>query len=555
MTAQIRLVSGLVLMVFLTSHLINHALGIHSLAWMDAGRDVFNAVWRSLPGTVILCAALVAHLGLVLWVLYRRDTLALPTRDWVQLLLGMTVPLLVAEHVAATRGGHELFGLDDTYPLVIYALWIDAPWKGVMQSILVVTAWVHGAMGVHFWLRLKPWYRKWQWAFFTAALLIPILGLGGFVGAGMDIARLAAQSGWLAELATSTGLAEIADQLGAFMAWAQLWTIVGFLGLIVAVLGLRALRIKIAARHQAPRLSYPDGRVIDVLPGATVLETSRAAGIPHASVCGGRGRCSTCRVRVGAGREHLEPVDVHEQKVLDRIGNPPNVRLACQIRPTTDLDVAPLLPAFAGPAHVAAPRPQSGAGREQEIAVLFADLRGFTALSEANLPYDTVFVLNRYFEAMGHAVEGAGGHVDKFIGDGVMALFGLEGDIDEACRRALNASAAMGRALETLNHSLASEIDAPLKIGVGLHAGPAVIGEMGFGAAMHMTAIGDAVNTASRLESATKDLNCQLVVSEHLVELAGMTGLSGLSHDLVVRGKREALKVRAVPNLITIPRA
>ena len=552
MTARIRLVSGLVLVVFLASHLVNHALGIHSFAWMEVGRGVFNLVWRSPPGTIILCAALLAHVGLVFWSLYRRGRLAMPAREWVQLLLGMTVPLLVAEHVAGTRGGHELFGLNDSYPLVIYALWIDNPLSGVMQSVLVVTAWTHGAMGVHFWLRLKSWYRRWQWVAFAAALLIPILGLAGFVSAGMDVARLSAEPGWLQELAATTGLDRAAGQLGAFMARAQLWTIVGFLALVAAVLALRSFRIMLAARHKAPRLSYPDGRVVDVFPGLTVLETSRVAGIPHASVCGGRGRCSTCRVRLGQGRDHLEPASAEEQKVLDRLGNPPHVRLACQIRPAADLAVTPLVPPFAGPAHAAANRHPVGAGREQEIAVLFADLRGFTALSEANLPYDTVFVLNRYFEAMGHAIDDAGGHVDKFIGDGVMALFGLDGNINDASRRALNAAAAMGQALDNLNRSLAGEIEQPLRIGVGLHAGAAVIGEMGYGNTMHLTAIGDVVNTASRLESATKDLNCELVVSEHVVELAGADELCGLHHNLEVRGKREALRVRAVQFLTGI---
>ena len=549
MTARIRLGSGLVLMIFLTSHLINHALGIHSLAWMEAGRRIFDLVWRSTPGTVILCAALVLHLGLVLWSLYRRTNLVIPPREWVQLLLGFTIPLLVAEHVAGTRGAHDLFGVNDTYPYVIYALWVDSPWKGVLQSVLVVTAWLHGCMGVHFWLRLKPWYQRWQWCAFGCAILIPILALAGFVGAGIDVARLAADPDWLPEFLASTGVGPVFEQLSAFMLQAQIWTIAGVIGSVAVVLVLRWLRVVLAARHKSPQVTYPDGRVVEIVPGSTVLETSRTAGIPHASVCGGRGRCSTCRVRVGHGRDDLEPPDANEKKVLERIGDPPHVRLACQLRPTADLTVAPLLPAHAGPADaVMRPRP-AGAGREQEIAVLFADLRGFTTLSEANLPYDTVFVLNRYFEAMGHAIEGAGGQIDKFIGDGVMALFGVDGAIDDGCRKALDATTAMGQALDALNLSLTREIDQPLRLGIGLHAGPAVIGEMGYGETMHMTAIGDVVNTASRLEGATKDLRCELVVSERVVELAGAAKIPGMPHDLAVRGKRETLRVRAINNL------
>src|SRR5690606_23643483 len=174
-----------------------------------------------------------------------------------------------------------------------------------------------------------------------------------------------------------------------------------------------------------PRLTYRDDRIIDIPPGATVLEAIRGAGIPHAAVCGGRGRCSTCRVRVGRGAEHLPPPGPDELRVLDRIGRPPQVRLACQIRPVADLEVTPLLPPTAT-ARDGLPAPGYRHGQEREIAILFADLRGFTGLADSRLPYDVVFILNRYFDAMGRAVEQAGGRLDKFIGDGVMALFGVE---------------------------------------------------------------------------------------------------------------------------------
>ena len=175
------------------------------------------------------------------------------------------------------------------------------------------------------------------------------------------------------------------------------------------------------------RIGYPDGRFVEVTPGTSVLEASRSAGIPHAYVCGGRGRCSTCRVRVRGEIHSIDPPRRTEARVLRRIGARPNIRLACMLRPRGAVEVTPLLPPFALAAD-GRRRVDFVQGSEREIAIMFTDIRGFTALSEGRLPYDVVFVLNRYFAAMGRAVEAAGGRVDKFIGDGVMALFGIERD-------------------------------------------------------------------------------------------------------------------------------
>ena len=167
--------------------------------------------------------------------------------------------------------------------------------------------------------------------------------------------------------------------------------------------------------------------------------------------------------------------------------------------------MTPLLPPLAlaadGPRRV-----DFAQGSEREIAILFADIRGFTALAEGRLPYDVVFVLNRYFAAMGRAIEQAGGRVDKFIGDGVMALFGIEARRRGGLPRGAGRGAADVAAARRAQPSLRAELDEPLRIGIGIHAGPAIVGEMGYGNAAAITAIGDAVNTASRLETLTKEL-------------------------------------------------
>ena len=267
--------------------------------------------------------------------------------------------------------------------------------------------------------------------------------------------------------------------------------------------------------------------------------------VPHASICGGRGRCSTCRVQVRGQPGAVPPPRDDEQRVLNRIRAIGSIRLACQLRPTGAVEVAPLLPPSLPVGGVAMPA-DIAAGSERDIAVLFADLRGFTSLSEGRLPYDVVFVLNRYFGAMGRAIETAGGRVDKFLGDGIMALFGVEDDPARACRQALEAARLMSLRLDELNQVLREELGAPLRIGIGIHAGPAIVGEIGYAGAAPLTAIGDTVNTASRLEGLAKEYGVELVVSDEVVARAGAERNPFEWRRSELRGKSEPLLVGLV---------
>jgi adenylate cyclase len=418
------------------------------------------------------------------------------------------------------------------------------------MTTLVALVWLHGCIGLHRWLRLKPWYRRLHAPALVLALLLPVLAVLGTVSGGRDYAqREAADPAWAEALAREQRWpsAEVGERLVHAPARRIVEGFQWFVLLIFAARGLRWL----VERRRNIRLTYPGGRVVSVPRGLSVLEASRARGIPHASVCGGRGRCSTCRVRVGKG-VGLPPPTAEEQRVLARIKAPPDVRLACQLRPSGDLTVTPLMPANADLRAVLSEMdPRSGV--EREVAVLFADLRAFTRFSEGRLPYDTVFVLNRYFAAMGMAIERAGGRVDKFIGDGIMALFGLERGPERAARAALAAARHMAEALDRLNRELAAELDEPLRMGIGLHLGHAIVGEMGYGRTVALTAIGDTVNVASRLEALTKELGCQLVVSEQLALRAG-AGLEGFAlHETDVRGRSGQLAVRLIADARHLP--
>jgi adenylate cyclase len=147
-----------------------------------------------------------------------------------------------------------------------------------------------------------------------------------------------------------------------------------------------------------------------------------------------------------------------------------------------------------------------------------------------------------------------GGTVDKFIGDGVMALFGVETGPEDGCRQALAAANEIVLGVDKLSRTLAEELKEPLKIGVGIHSGPAVVGRMGYGTAVHLTAIGDTVNVASRLQDLTKEYGCQLVISEQVAEQAEVDVSSCPRHELTVRNRRESLTIYIINDIRTVVR-
>jgi adenylate cyclase len=343
-----------------------------------------------------------------------------------------------------------------------------------------------------------------------------------------------------------------ADADAAVIYQMVVWLRYAFVAALLAVLAARVGRSYWERRSGVVRLTYPSGRVVAIVHGVSVLEASRMAGIPHASVCGGRGRCSTCRVRVEGPREAIVPPGTEEMKVLHRVGAAPNVRLACQLRPRGDLRVTPLLPPTAQ-ARDGFRKPRYLHGAEREIVILFGDLRAFTKLSENRLPYDLVFLLNRYFAEMGYAVEAAGGRIDKFIGDGVMALFGLDSGVEAGCREALAAAKDMAERMQSLNRALINDLPEPLRIGIGIHTGPAIVGEMGYGTAVSITAVGDSVNTASRMEALTKTYACELVISEAVAARAGIDLGAAPSHEIEIRGRVARLVVRTFASAGDVP--
>ena len=541
-----RLVTGLILLTYLTTHLLNHGLGLISLEAMEWGRRWFLLLWRNPLGTAVLYSALLTHLCLAIWALYQRRHWRMPASEMLQLVFGLTIPLLLTIHIVGTRLTHEYFGVDDSYTLTVLTLWHASPMDGLRQSILILIAWTHGCIGCHFWLRLKKWYPRVAPYFLALALLIPVCGLLGFVTAGRELSNLIArQPEWLENFLTAAKVPPRSERAVLYQIYDVVLITFGA-AIVLALLG-RVAR-SLLERRSRITITYPNGRVVQVPRNFSILDASRLANIPHASVCGGRGRCSTCRVRVTQGAASLPPPSAGELKVLQRVGAAPNVRLACQLRPTANLTVTPLLPASAQ-ASDGYGQPAYLTGQERMIAVMFADIRSFTGIAETKLPYDLVFFLNSYFASVGAAIVSNGGIIDKFVGDGVMALFGVQNEPEEGCRQALAAAQDMIERVDAFSRALFEELSSPLRIGIGVHCGPAVVGRMGYGESVHVTAIGDTVNVASRLQDATKEFHCQLVFSAEVAKYSGVDTAGLPRHDLTVRNRREALIIYAIENV------
>jgi adenylate cyclase len=548
-TRRLRLLTGLVLFAYVTTHLINHALGLVSLEAMEAGRRGFLAFWRGAIGSALLYGSLLIHVALAFWALYERRTLRMPLWEAAQLALGLCIPPLLIGHIIGTRVTWELYGVEDTYSRLTLALWAVSPELGRKQTVTLIVVWSHALLGLHANVKLRSWYPPAAPWLLAAALLVPVLALLGFVNAGRQAAALARDPAVRAQLVWQ-GRAPLTAAETARLLRIREATLTTYATLLGAVLVARAVRGGVQRRRARITVTYPDNRRVSVPIGLSVLEVSRLARIPHASVCGGRGRCSTCRVRIGSAAPQPPPSEA-EARVLGRLGVPPDVRLACQLRPTSDVLVVPLLP---GTATAADGRPPGDAhsGREQEIAVLFADLRGFTRLAEHRLPYDVVFFLNRYFQAVGGAIERAGGVANQYTGDGVMALFGVNAGPVEGCRQALTAAAEMVRSVSGLSEALAADLREPLRLGIGIHTGPAVVGRMGYGDAVYLTAVGDTVHVAARLEALTKEYDCELVISEAVAQRAGVPTSDLPRHELTLRNRREPLAVFVVSDAVAV---
>lgn len=527
---NLRLISGLILFAFVLTHLVNHSLGLISLEAMEDFRAIRISMTRSWTGTAVLLVAAVVHAILGVEKIVSRRLSAISTRGLLQIATGILIPVLLARHLIGMRISHELFGVNDNYDFALWAMWPAEAWR---QAGLITLVWGHATIGLYMWIRFRSWFTYAKGPLLIFAALVPVLAFAGFGVAGRQFHATQTFESPLNsdQYTTIANIMDIALNVS--------------LALIAAVLLIKAGQWITAGFKPKVSVTYNNTVKKTAPAGLTLLEISREAGIPHASVCGGRARCSTCRVRIVSGGETLAPADAQELKVLHRAGiDTPDVRLACQIRPREALSIIPLVPAGRANGRHSS-RDKYADGVEQIVTLMFIDIRGFTKFSEGRLPYDVVYILNQYMGRMSEVITSHSGYVDKFMGDGIMAIFGMDDEDGHGAAEALRAALEISAALDELNAVHEATLSEPLRIGIGVHTGEAILGRIGISkahsAGERITALGDTVNTASRLEALTKQLGKEIVVSATVLQTANVNQDELATETYEIRGREDTI--------------
>jgi adenylate cyclase len=352
---SVRLVSGLVLMAFVACHLANLAIGLRSLAQMEAWRATLTVPWTTGAGQWLLAAAATIHLCLGLTAIVARRSLAMSRTDVVQLLLGLLTPPLLIAHVIAMASANAVSpGFASNYGQILAVYWSFAPAYAFLQLFVVMVVWMHAAIGLYSWLVLKPVWRRISGLVLPVLFGVPILALLGFAASGQEVLdKLATDANWRAMILENVGrIAKVTRELGDFQSRA-IYAYAALVALAFVIVAVRILR----HRLKPVIVAYDGGIRARGRFGLSLLEISRLADVPHAHVCSGRGRCGTCRVRVEAGAGLLSPAEDLELGTLERVGSGAGERLACQARVLGDgVEVTRLLPAFADASAAQAPQ-------------------------------------------------------------------------------------------------------------------------------------------------------------------------------------------------------
>ena len=471
-------------------------------------------------------------------------------REWLQMTFPFVALLALIPHVLTTAILSRVFDVTDNYELIFAATLVD-PSKASSSdflSLMVMLIWTHGVIGIHGLLHTKPMYARLRQVIRGFYWAVPVLALVGFFAGLKEMSFLTyAHSQLHEDYYMMTLLMKAIPQEAFPVAMMIEMMTMDYYPLVLLAIVCLAIGNVVRARYFGRvTVSYPNGKTVKVTAGTTILEASRIGGIPHQSVCGGKGRCTTCRVRIVSSDGRLPSPNAHEIKAIERVSIDDDMRLACQLRPKQNLSVAPLLNPENSLAGISSARALTG--KEQQTVILFVDIREFTKIAEHKLPFDVVYILNKYYAVCGEIIEANGGRLDKFIGDGIMAIFDSTNDINQNCFNAVEAASKISNSMAELNAELKSDFDEEMRFGMGIHAGETIVGMMGYGKTVSETAVGDNVNVAARLEELSKKYKCQLVISKYVADKAQLESKKFKSDTVKIRGRSEPLEILYLEN-------
>ncbi|MEX0347556.1 MAG: 2Fe-2S iron-sulfur cluster-binding protein [Rhizobiaceae bacterium] len=347
MAKRLRIITGLILFVFVAMHLTNIAMGLSSVALMEQMQPWLLGPWQNPLGGPLLFTALLIHMGLGFRAIYRRNTFNMTLNDIVQIVSSLILVPLMIPHLVGTVVARDFFDLPQDFPGVLLLFWFYQPAEGLRQVILLAATWIHGCIGLFIWLRLQPWWPRVSLFCYPLAVALPVLAMLGYVEGGKQVMSGEVEVVYAQPPEGGPTIDEIVASLGAI----ELWLVGIFLAITAVVLAARWWRLM--GHDGATRIRYAGQPAYTSENGLTLLESATVNDIPHAALCGGRGRCGTCRVKIIGSSEQLpEPTD-EELRTLRRIGADGDVRLACQMKVCGgQIDVARMLPPHVKPSDL-----------------------------------------------------------------------------------------------------------------------------------------------------------------------------------------------------------
>ncbi len=398
---QIRLATGLILFVYVTLHFANHALGNISVGAMESGLAIQKLIWQSLPGAVILYVSLLTHMSLGFWALYARRRFRWTRLEATQLVLGLSIPFLLTNHVIGTRVALSQFGIEKGYAQELVGFWVNSPLLGAVQAVLLLIVWIHGCLGIALLAEAQ-------------AVLSAREGTHAFDRGASASARAARLlSGWRTDAARGSGpglagaQSVVRPRRNAGSECGPGRRAHADACLPGRGAGRHALRPGLPTMERAPRRLDPAdlSRPHD----SRRARLQRAGGEPHQQPS----RMRMCAAAAAAARRAASASLATSRAC--RLRAPPSRRCSsgCMrpqgsgspvsfVRPATS-QLVPMLSPYA--TTVDAYRTgAASSGMERYVVIMFVDMRGSSRLAERRLPFDTVFIINQFLNAVSSAV-------------------------------------------------------------------------------------------------------------------------------------------------------